>query len=150
MNAFKQQIIAACNTYLSQKINSLQGMLHDVEEATNSETKSTAGDKHETGRAMMQLEREKLGQQLLEAETQFSDFQKIDFNKPFPSASQGCLLQTNKGWFLIASAIGKIMVEEQTIFVISPASPLGKCFSGIKQKGTVMFNGASYNILSIT
>lgn len=149
MNAFKQQIIAACNTHLSQKITSLQSMLNDVEESTNSETKSTAGDKHETGRAMMQLEREKLGQQLLDAETQLSDFQKIDFNKTFPSASQGCLLQTNKGWFFIATAIGRITVKEQTVFVISPASPLGKCFNELPSKCSITFNQINYTIENI-
>ena len=41
----------------------------DAQNGLQSESKSSAGDKHETGRAMLQLEAEKLGKQLQESLT---------------------------------------------------------------------------------
>jgi transcription elongation GreA/GreB family factor len=146
----KQQLIQACSDYLKGKINSLNTIISEVSESSNSESKSSAGDKHETSKAMMQLEIEKLGMQLKEAEGQLIEFEKINFNKTFQSVEQGCLVETNKGYFLIASSIGKINVDDKTIFVISSKSPLALKLISHKQKDTVVFNDVSYTINRIS
>jgi hypothetical protein len=98
---------------------------------------------------MMQLEIEKLGTQLKEAELQLAEFEKINFNKNFQSIEQGCLVETNKGCFLIASSIGKITVDDQIVFVISSKSPLAVAFAGKQQKDSLSFNGTEYLINAI-
>ncbi len=145
----KQKLIQACSDYLKDKINSLNTIINEVSESSNSESKSSAGDKHETSKAMMQLEIEKLGTQLKEAEGQLAEFEKINFNKNFQSIEQGCLVETNKGCFLIVSSIGKITVDDQIVFVISGKSPLALAFSGKQQKNKVSFNGIEYLINAI-
>ena len=40
--------------------------MKEIKEALFEEIKSSVGDKHETGRAMLQLEREKVGNQFYE------------------------------------------------------------------------------------
>ena len=145
----KQIIINACHDYFRNKINSLNVIINEVNESANSESKSSAGDKHETAKAMMQLEREKLGTQLKEAEEQLSEFEKINFNKTFQKIDQGNLIQTDKGYFFIAGSVGKLIVDSQTVFVISNKSPLAIKFSGQKQSDTVLFNDVAYLIISI-
>lgn len=149
MQSFKEQIIKSCKLHLDHKLNELKSALQEVTEAGNSETKSTAGDKHETARAMMQLEQEKLGKQLQEAEIQLADFERIDGSVQSESVVLGSLIETNKGFFLIAASIGKLMVDDKTIFVISNKSPLAIALNGKKQKDTVVFNGVSYVIINI-
>ncbi|MCD6018400.1 MAG: hypothetical protein K0S53_1521 [Bacteroidetes bacterium] len=124
-------------------------VIHDVSESSNSESKSSAGDKHETSKAMMQLEREKLGMQLKEAEMQLAEFEKIDFSKTFQKVEQGSLVQTDKGWFFIAGSVGRILLDTQTVFVISAQSPLASAMMNHKEKDTVNFNGVSYVMVSI-
>jgi len=142
----KQKLIKTCTNYLKDKINSLHAIINEVSEASNSESKSSAGDKHETSKAMMQLEIEKLGTQLNEAELQLVEFEKINFNKNFQCIEQGSLVETNKGSFLIASSIGKITIENQIIFVISNKSPLAIALAGKQQKDVLNFNGVEYVI----
>lgn len=146
MRIFKQQLVIFCKNHLIQKVNDLKKALQDVTEAGNNETKSTAGDKHETARAMMQLEQEKLSGQLQEAEKQVVEFDKIDFNRKSDSIALGGLIETNKGLFFIATSIGKIQLDNKIVFVISQKSPLGIVLIGKKQKDTVLFNGVSYAI----
>jgi hypothetical protein len=145
----KQQLIQACRDYLKNKINSLNTIINEVKESSNSESKSSAGDKHETSKAMMQLEIEKLGTQLKESELQLAEFEKINFNKKFQTIEQGSLVETNRGWFLIASSIGKITVDNKTVFVISSKSPLGILM--LNHSGGYVFslNAISYQIVSI-
>jgi len=146
----KQKLIQACSIYLKDKINSLNAIINEVTESSNSESKSSAGDKHETSKAMMQLEIEKLGAQLKEAELQLAEFEKINFNKTFQGVEQGSLVETNKGYFLIASSIGKITVDDKTVFVISGKSPLAIAFAGRQQKDSLSFNGIDYLIERIS
>src|ERR1700741_1542013 len=119
MQSFKEKLIAACKDLLTQKLKDLQNALHEVLAAGNNETKSTAGDKHETGRAMMQLEQEKLSGQLQLADKELADFDKIDFSKTVEKVVLGSLVDTDKGLFLVAVSLGKVNLDGKTIFVIS-------------------------------
>lgn len=149
MQEFKKHIINACKSHLENKILSLNTIIKEVSESSNAESKSSAGDKHETSKSMMHLEIEKLGTQLKEAELQLADFEKINFTKKHQIIEQGSLVETNKGYFLIASSIGKIDVDGKIIFVISSKSPLAIAFSGKQQKNNVSFNGVQYLINAI-
>ena len=66
MNSIKAQLQEKCNQYIAQKSALITRAMSDAKEAANNETKSTAGDKHETARAAMQFEQEKLSGQLIE------------------------------------------------------------------------------------
>lgn len=149
MNDFKEKLYAHCISVAKSKADIIQQSLKEVSEAGNNETKSTAGDKHETARVMMQLEQEKLGKQLFEAEEQYVSLQKIDCNKTSDFIGIGTLVETNRGLFFIASAIGKVIIDDKIVYVISHQSPLGKLLLGKKQKDTVVFNSVSYEILAL-
>ncbi|MES2566712.1 MAG: 3-oxoacyl-ACP synthase [Bacteroidota bacterium] len=146
----KQKLIEACNDYFRNKITSLMAIIQELTESSNSESKSSAGDKHETAKAMAQLEREKLGLQLKEAEKQLAEFERIDFQKTFHKVEQGSLVETNKGYFFIAGSVGRVLLGTQTVFVISVQSPLSSALFSHKVRDTVSFNGVSYIIKTIT
>ncbi len=150
MPDFKLTIIQACKEHLTGKLDSLNAIMEEVTTSANSESKSSAGDKHETSRAMMQLEQEKLGKQITEAVDRLNEFNKIEFNKTFQAITQSSLVETDRGFFLIASSIGKVRVEDKTVFVISAKSPLALALSGAKLKDTVTFNSVLYSIIKIS
>ena len=55
----KKEIQSLCVHRLQQQLCRLEEMMNHAQEEANKETKSSAGDKYETGRSMMQLEKEK-------------------------------------------------------------------------------------------
>ena len=57
----KEQLYEFCRAYIDGRTIRINESIKSIQESLSSETKSSAGDKHETGRAMLQLEREKLG-----------------------------------------------------------------------------------------
>jgi transcription elongation GreA/GreB family factor len=142
----KEKIYNHCLGLLNQKIEDLNLALANINEAANNETKSSAGDKHETSRAMMQLEQEKLGKQLKELQEQRSELEKIDISKPSLQISKGTLIQSDKGFLFISIGLGKIIVEEKTVFAISPQSPLGIKLLGKKENDIAEMNGVKYTI----
>jgi len=135
---------------LERRVLDLKEQMQTLSESAAMDSKSTAGDKHETSRAMVQLEQERTGKQLKEAGQQLSEFLKIDFQKSNALVSPGSLVQTDKGLFFIALALGKLQVEGQPVFSISIQSPLGKAFAGARQKDTVIFNGVSYQMIAVS
>ena len=62
----KEKLLSQCKDFISRRKKVIDGVIFEIENALLSETKSSAGDKHETGRAMLKLEREKAGVQLRE------------------------------------------------------------------------------------
>ena len=149
MLQLKKHSIKVCIDILQDKIQSLGLIMQEVTTSANNETKSSAGDKHETSRAMMQLEQEKLSKQIAELAEQKKEFDKIDFSKTYNNINQGSLVETNKGYFLIASSIGRIIVDDNPILVISSKSPLAIAFKSMKPNEMILFNGVEYIVFNV-
>ena len=73
--------------YVNQRADTVHQIIRSNQNALNSETKSSAGDKHETGRAMLQLEMEKASQQLAVVDEMKVDFDALNELASSSSAS---------------------------------------------------------------
>lgn len=138
-----------CGAYITNRIASLQTEIRKLEDALGSETKSSAGDKHETGRAMIQLEREKLGRQLQEAEKTKTVFKRISKTKNTAKVGLGSLVQTNRATYFISISAGRLVREGTEIFCISAATPIGRMLLGKSPGDLIHFNGAQQKVLKI-
>ncbi|MDB4534133.1 3-oxoacyl-ACP synthase [Vicingaceae bacterium] len=149
MSNIKKQLHSKCSEITSKKVNELNAIIKDAQNAANNETKSSAGDKHETGRAMAQLETEKLTKQLSEALKLEQTLSQINPDTKHLKIGLGSLVTTNNGVFYISISLGKITLNDNTYFVISAASPIGKLLLTKKEKETFSFNGKNYIIQNI-
>ncbi len=145
----KQKIYSHCLDLLNKKILGLQNVLKELESSNASDTKSSAGDKHETARAMLHIEQENIGKQLKELQEQKAVLERIDPRTHAAQITKGSLVRTDKGFLYLSIALGKIVVEGETLMVISPGSPLGEKLMGLKEKDSVAFNDSHYRVESI-
>lgn len=145
----KQKIFNQFQQLLADKISTLHQQLEELKESTSNETKSTAGDKYETGRAMLQIEQDNIRYQLQEALEQQSRFSSLDSKETKHEVVQGCLVKTNKGWLLLSVALGKTVIEGIPVIALSPQSPLGKQLMGRKPGDKITINGFNYIIEEI-
>jgi len=136
----KQQLLEACFDFVKEKHSTISESIASNKKDLFSETKSSAGDKHETGRAMIQLEMEKSGQQLAEVNFMQTVLNKIIVDKSSEIVCLGSLIKTSKGTYFLAISVGKVVVEQQNYFVISGQSPIGKQLLGKKVGDLVPFN----------
>lgn len=134
---------------VQQKIDVLQKNLHDLTDSAGNETKRTAGDKHETALAMLQIEQENNSRQLKEALQQKAILEKLDPQLKTEMVVRGSLVHSNKGIFYISLGLGKLKVEDETVFAVSPDAPLGKLMLMKKTGETFTFNQTEYTISSI-
>lgn len=149
MQDLKPVIHKACLEKVDSRIHSIQELLKEIQGAANSETKSSAGDKYETGRAMAHLETEKLMPQLLEAKKQKEILLSINPTKEHKKIQSGSLVKTKTGLFYISVGLGKIELENNSIFVLSPISPIGQLLINKKAGDNYTFNGLNNLIQAI-
>lgn len=131
---------------MKDKVAQCEAEVREMSTSRDSATKSSAGDKHETGRAMMQIELENIMQQLAKARNAWAEFSQIDFSKEFTDVGSGALVLTNQGAFLMAVAAGKLESEGKSCFSISLASPLGQVLLGKKAGDEFQFMERLYRI----
>ena len=140
----KEQLYKKIVLIAQQRVFKLELIIKDAQNAANNETKSSAGDKHETGRAMAQLETEKLTAQLGEALKITELLYKIHPQEKHQSIGLGSIVHTNNGNFFISASLGKVEYNDKTYFAISSASPIGKLLIGLKINESFSFNGRGY------
>jgi len=134
---------------LERRINDLKSSLDDLKEAGESETKSSAGDKYETGREMIKQEREKYQQVLLDYEKQMEIVKNFKSDKVFDKAAPGSLVITDKMIFYISVAYGKLRAGDKEVFAISPSAPVAQLLLEKSIGDSYTLNGQSVSIKSI-
>jgi transcription elongation GreA/GreB family factor len=117
--------------------------------ARNEDTKSSAGDKHEVGRAMVQQELDKQEAQLAKLQVQQQELSRIPLERIFDRVAFGSLVRTDKGDYLIAIGLGPIQIGNETVFVISMASPIGQLLKDKQANDEVVFNGKKIRVLKV-
>jgi len=134
---------------LDRKIEVIQSAIASAKESRNSDTKSSAGDKYETGREMMQIEIEKNEVLLNQTLKHRKELARIDSSEEFNKVSFGSLVVTDQGTYFISIGIGKIQIGNQVCYAISLASPIGGLLKDKLIGDEVQFQGRTFKIKEI-
>ena len=146
----KQQLHLKCQELLQNRLRVLEKSMNDIYNNLESETKSTAGDKHETGRAMLHLEREKLGHQLAIINNQLQVFNKINLEAQISRVVLGSLVYTTQANYFISISMGELKAGKIRAYAISPMSPVGQALMLKAVDETVFYNNQEIKILKIS
>ncbi len=145
----KRELLMYCHQYVSERIDRFSNAIGSAQIDANKETKSSAGDKHETGRAMAQLETENNSKHLAEAHKLKATLGQIDPDKKCASIELGALVKTDKGNYFISISAGKVEFQGEDVYMVSVASPIGQHFLGKKGGESVSINGQSHKIQEV-
>jgi transcription elongation GreA/GreB family factor len=146
MSTIKQQLHRLCLTYIEERIKGARQAIQFAQASANEETKGSAGDKYETGRAMAQLEIEKNSTQLGEAQKLKQILLQLDPVKTSDTIQAGSLAVTNHGRFYISIPAGQFIVERETYFAISPSSPIAQKLLGLSVADKFSFNKKDFEV----
>lgn len=143
----RPEIIAKLHQITEEKINHFQRLIDDLRDS-NTETKSSMGDKYETSREMLQQEIRQIQSQLLVFQNHQSILNRIKEN-PSTNIALGSIVQTSFGNFVIASSLGEFIVEEVKYISISEQTPLAQQLLGKKVGETFEINQKEFQILEV-
>ena len=150
MQTFKRQLHAHCLTLLTRRIAAIDTIMAECQAAANSESKTTAGDKHETGRAVAQLDRENHAVQRVAALKSLERLRAIDLGQHYDEAETGALIETDKGYVFLAISAGKVDLNGKLCRLVSIESPFGQAFLGAEEGDQIHFRGQDYEVLAVS
>ncbi len=145
----KEALYQQCEIFVDNRFRTVENTIKDIQKSLTTETKSTAGDKHETGRAMLQLEREKAGKQLAEIQKIKAVLSKIDISKSLNTVSLGSIIYTSHLNYFIAISVGELKVENKTFYAISASTPIAQLLLGKTVGDTISFRNQEFSIENI-
>lgn len=145
----KEGLRNQCQKFIDNRLLAVQNTIQEIQESLTSETKSSAGDKHETGRAMLQLEREKAGGQLAEIQKINQLLSKIDVSKSSPKIGLGSVIFTSNSNYFIAISAGELKVNNDSFYAISASTPIGQLLLGKTVGDEIAFRDQSFIITKV-
>jgi hypothetical protein len=146
---FKEKIFLHCLTLLEKREKEIKAEIGNLREGIANDSKSSMGDKYETSREMSQQEINRLEQQLGNNGQQLFQLKALILHSSTKSVGLGSLVKTNIGNFFISIGLGEIVVEQQSVFLISAVSPLGKLIIGKNEGDQFEMNKKEIKILQL-
>lgn len=146
MDLLKSKLLAELTQITQNRSDLLTKSIAEIQRSANEETKSSAGDKYETGRAMAQLEIDKLRNQLFQSENALQVLTGISTENQTDWVKQGSLVMTSRGNFFVSIPSKEIKIDGQVFFPISISAPIAKCMMNRKKGDIVEFQGKPFLI----
>jgi len=150
VSSIKQTLYNLCLAHITATINNAEELIADARDAAANETKSSAGDKYETAREMMQQEIDLNTARLNNAKAQEQVLKHIETDRISDTVIPGTLVQTDSGYFYIAVGAGQLMVDGVKYYAISMDSPLGVQLKGKQAGDSYELNGKRFQIKSVS
>lgn len=145
----KTELLLHCQKQIDNRYSKIMQTIVGIEESLLEEAKSSSGDKHETGRAMLQIERENAGKQLQEIEKIIQILKRIDVNATSDYARLGSLVYTDRFIYFISISIGTVAISNDEYLCVSLNSPVGLLLSGKKNGDKFTLNDKIYKIKEV-
>lgn len=144
--SLKAALLWQLHGLLDERIAGLEQSLTATRESRDSDTKSSAGDKYETGREMAQQEMDKQTAQLAKTHCMKRELTAIKPETEKQVAEFGSLVVCDSGNYFISIPLGQIDMCGCQFFCLSLASPLGQALAGRRPGDKLLFNGKTFRI----
>ena len=145
----KPALHALCHVFIEQRIDAARTAMQAAQESSSSETKSSAGDKYETGREMANAERDRNAAHMQQAQQLQAELVRINPDAPCDTVRPGALVITSLGRFYISISAGKLALDGPEIFAVSAAAPVAVALKGRRAGEEAAFNGKLVRVLAV-
>ncbi len=145
----KNKLYQLCLNFVEQRIATATEALQQAQEASNDDTKSSAGDKFETSREMAQQDINRNKLLLADAKQQNAVLLSLKDVGKETAIRSGSVVITDQGNFYISISAGQLVLDGKVYFAISAVSPIGKLLLGKSVGEKFEFNGKRYKVQEI-
>jgi len=144
----KLKIRTALTQTIDLKLSELEEAIKLIEDSAKEETKSSAGDKYETSRAMLQQEKDKKQSQLELWQSYLAQVKLID-SSICDKVEKGALVETSANVLYVSVPIGKFSCQGLNIFGISIDAPIYQAMKGYREGQELTFNNRILKIKKV-
>ncbi|HET8885121.1 MAG TPA: transcription elongation factor [Salinimicrobium sp.] len=148
MSINKQELYFKNLDIINQRINKYSKELKEKQETSSEEMSNNYEE--ETGAGEILGDVESISNQLNIAREMKEILLNIDPKKKNQYIGKGSIIETNKTYFFVSVALGKINLDDgSSVYCISSEAPLYKELEGKSPGDSVVFRGETINILNI-
>ena len=147
--SLKPALHALCAAFIEERIAAARTAMQAAQESSSSETKSSAGDKYETGREMANAERDRNAAHMRQAQQLQAELGRISPDAACDTVRPGALVSTSLGRFYISISAGKLETDGTECFAVSAAAPVAVALKGKRAGEEVLFNGKPVRVLAV-
>ncbi|NII24467.1 hypothetical protein HB364_05225 [Pseudoflavitalea sp. X16] len=147
--SYKHLLKQAGLAIIEQRMAAARQQIEEAQQAANQEEKSSAGDKYETARAMGHLQKDMHARQLAEQAKELAALHAINVDVLYEEAIAGALIECGKMTFFLAAGLGKQIIDNKTIFFLSPQAPLAQQLQHKKAGDHFVFNAVGTIIVDL-
>lgn len=144
----KETVLNEISKHLKDKIAEAINHIDGLKSSRDGDTKSSAGDKYETSREMVQQEIERAEARLLQLKRQFNELNAFK-NQSKSRCEPGAIIELKNTLLLLGPAIGKVIIQDKPILCISMGSPIGQLLNGKVEGDKIQFNGSEQLIQQV-
>tara|TARA_B100001093_G_C26811471_1_gene1007764 strand:- start:1689 stop:2132 length:444 start_codon:yes stop_codon:yes gene_type:complete len=145
----KKHVIEYILSVLRSNTDLLENELKSINEEKNSISKSSAGDKHETSRALMQSEFDKIYNNYQSQLNQLKVIESLDISDK-SKIGLGSLVETDSSILFIGIGLGIHQIDKRKVLIVSKASPIGKQIDGKEEGDYIFLNNNKERIIRIS
>jgi transcription elongation GreA/GreB family factor len=138
-----------CSDFVKERTSRLQKAIKDLEADLGNETKSSAGDKYETSREMINAEINKLQNQLQEFKKLNQVLNIVSNRNSSPKIQLGSVVKTSQANYYLAIPAGKINFQDETYFAIGINSPIGQLLMGKQVGEKLVFQQKEFVVVEV-
>jgi hypothetical protein len=143
----KQQLLDVCKNIQKKAIDSSKAAMDEAQQALNEYGPNK--DRYDSFRDQLIGKRDMFAAQYQKALTECSVLKKIDPNIVSRQVEFGAIIVTDKSRFFVSISTGKIELDGNIYYAISPAVPLFKVMKGLAKGDVFEFNGMKQTITDL-
>ena len=145
--AVKEKLLAKCIEIKEESEVNVLAAMNDAQQSANEY--GAPKDRYDSFRAQLMRKRDMLAQQLSVLEEELRYLRQIKPGSISTKVEAGALVKLDSQALYILAGIGKILLEDETFYVVSPVVPLVAAMQNLKAGDSFAFRGTSMKILEI-
>jgi hypothetical protein len=143
----KKRLVDYCLDYQRKVANNAMNEMNEAYQ--NASEYGSPEDFFDTYKSDMLNKRDAFGQQFQKALEEIKNLERINPNVLLDIICFGAVVITDTQNLFIAAGIGKIQIEKQDFFAISPSVPIFQAIKGLKKNDTFEFRGSKSKIIDV-
>lgn len=147
MKGIKAKLLNKCIELQSEVVRQLQQEIEEAQKQANDYGQPK--DRYDAFRTKLMRQIELYAKQLDKANVVINTLQKIDAKIQLAKVEFGAIVITNKQKIFVCAGLGKVDIDGEVYFAISPNVPIFNALNGKKEGDEIIFNGMSILIEDI-
>ena len=143
----KNRLIEECRHKLLETITNLEIVMADAQQQANDYGQPK--DRYDSFRAQLMRRRDMMAQQMSKEMQELKVLGQIDLKKEYAAVGFGAIVLTNDQNYFISIGQGKIELDGETFYTISPMVPMSQAMTGRKKGESFNFREKKIEIRDV-